>query len=954
MTATNQKQLRIEIGGVDYSEHLSFPFVLQDTGNEQLKTAIVTLSNMPTDAKFPPFTAVNLCGGKYEYVIANDSVKEVFGRKRWNHELTLIDSTKATERVLMEAKAFTQPLVLDYLANQQKASCFQAIIVNDEGAYDIGIDELMNYEITNNTFVTPSQAPTIGESYRAFAIDEFCNDKRTAQSYKINVSVYYSPNTIITPDIAKNETPLFSKALANPQEYFYLDDSVISESGIYTFIYDAVYRYTTTSQNRIVFVIPISFVNARKIKKPYTLYEVLEILLETAEPLRRGLDVPRYTLNLTQEQEKQFKAMSAPELHFSNGRSLFENLAEIGKFIHCVPRVDNSFRVSFKDLGATEYADLSKAQKFGRSEQFNAADYASTLESNFANLINTDDETEGSVTEPYTDGFITLRSADVGIKENTSFIPTRFPIAKIKSVKLRWHGDTTKTADITKYIFEQSEYDMLSNFSGIYPFSKTYALYYSMGSKNIDGLWYRVEDASFTLLNSFKKYAIENIVEEALGVSISSVKQLYLNLSFQVTYIPIINGRARQERVETVKNGKFVIAHNQSANKMSARAFGENLRGKIAMMANASESLMYMFKSLSDVPRAGLLYDDTSYISNVTTRVFPHFCIAQIDLSENFNDLGAYVELKNDIRQYEIPQGETRLTLLEEYCVIGNAEVSDTDTICRNPMKFDVIGSFEANETPVDVSAVLAQTFDEDMKKISDVFTLPVYSTAVGNSVYFGFAFDDNFSVGVKSVPLSNVLYRGIEHVNYGDPLFAEAKYLNFSLVTKCKDKSGVTPLDVSNSLPSGVSVAGDESLATTAGAPIVWNKDSADIGNVAYQLHFVTNDGYVIGSELAKMMSFIRTSGGNSERAKCYFYDHRINAITGDSGESIEDGCVAICDIELTALANKPEFSIRILYPPYFQYQSWVIKRSDNKCIIGKNAKTIPEKIYFNFKRKR
>ncbi len=954
MTATNQKQLRIEIGGVDYSEHLSFPFVLQDTGNEQLKTAIVTLSNMLTDAKFPPFTAVNLCGDKYEYVIANDSVKEVFGRKRWNHELTLIDSTKATERVMMEAKAFTQPLVVDYLANPQKADCFYYTNHNDGGSGNVGIDNLEVYEITDNTFTSPNERPGNGASYRVFAIDDFCKEGSTADGYKITVSIYYSKNTVITPDIAKNETAVLTRSLFSPKEAFSIDDNVITTSGIYTFIYDAVYSYNGSTPMRKVFVIPVSFVDSQEVKKPYTLYDVLEILLETAYPLRRKLDEPKYTLHLTTAQRIRFQATPAPELHFANGRSLFENLAEIGKFIHCVPRVNNSFWVSFKDLGASEYADLTKAQRFGRTEQFNAADYASTLEANFANLITTDDETEGSITEPYTDGFITLRSNDVGIKENSSFIPTRFPVAKIKKVLLRWHGDgdTTKTADITKYIFEKSEYDMLSSFSGIYPFSKTYALYYTMGAKGIDGLWYRIQDGSFPLLNAFKKYAIENIAKEAFGESISSDDKLwYLNISLQVTYIPIINGRARQERVESVKNGKFVIAHNQSANKMSARAFGENLRGQVAMMANATESLLYMFKSLSDVPRAGLLYDDTSYISNITTRVFPHFCIAQIDLSENFNDLGAYVALKNDIRQYEIPQGETRLTLLEEYCVIGTAEMPDAYTMCTDLLKDKVISSFDTTETPVDITAVIAQTYDKDMQRISRPFTLPVYSTSIGNAVYFGFAFEDNYSVGVKSVSLPTGEYRGSEHVNYGDPLFAEAKYLNFELVTKCKEKDVYTKLAVSNSLPSAVALGSDGTFVTTGAHPIVWNKDSADIGNVAYQLHFVTNDGYIIGSELAKMMSFIRTSGGGkNERAKCYFYNHRINAITGDSGASIENGCVATSDISL----NPIDFSIKILEPTDKQYQSWVIKRTDNNCIIGKNSKTVPEKIYFNFKRKR
>ena len=98
----NRNRISIVIGGVDYSKYLALPFVFQDTGTEQLDSAIVTLRNLPTGGKFAPFTPVSVCGGKYTYVIADDRIQAVFGRSLWHHEITLIDETKATERILME------------------------------------------------------------------------------------------------------------------------------------------------------------------------------------------------------------------------------------------------------------------------------------------------------------------------------------------------------------------------------------------------------------------------------------------------------------------------------------------------------------------------------------------------------------------------------------------------------------------------------------------------------------------------------------------------------------------------------------------------------------------------------------------------------------------------------------------------------------------------------------
>ena len=942
----NEKYLQITVGGVDYSEHFTFPFVIQSTGTEQLDTAIITLSFLKTDAKFAPFTPVSLGGGKYSYFVANDAVKEVFGRNRWHHELTLIDSTKLTERVLMEAKSFTQPLVSDFAENPSKAK-----IISYESGH---INEMTSDDVYEDTYKTPIKKD--GSSFHIFAFNEITALDFDVASAEVSISVLYDKNSIVMPDYANLGTLLFRTE--NQNVSYSTDVDIVDSSGVYTIIYNVLYTPGNIPY-RYYYIVPISIVDTADLRKPYTLYDVLQILLETAEPLRYGLDTPRYKLKLTDDQMERFQSTTAPELHFSNGRSVYENLSLIGKYVHCIPRVNNDGEVTFKELGSSEYADMSKGSLFGASEQYNASDYASTLEANFANLINTEDESEGSVTDPYTDGYITLRADEARIKEGTAFIPTKFPIAKIKSLLVRVHdsdGAVSHTADITKYLFEKNEYDLLSGFSGIFPYSKTYALCYSTGGKRIDGLWYKAEDEALSILNSFQKYAIANIIEDSTGLIIEN-KDIgsFLRLSFQVTYIPIINGRARQERTEYTGNGKIVLAHNQSANKMSARAFGENLRGQIAMMGNATKTRMYLYKDLKDVPTAGLLFDEDHYISSVTTRVFPGHCVCQVDLSANYNDLGAYAELKTDIRQYEIPQGEDRFTLLEEYCVIGKKEINDLNTLCTDTLKENVMRSFEALMKTEDISAAEVKTYDENMKAISDPIALSVYSTSIGNSVYLGFSFDDNYAAGARSVGTAATAYRGMDYVPYGDKFYSTAKYLNFDFVSKFTDKTAYSPLGVANDLPRAVRIKKDMSYVRTGAAPLIWNKDSADSGNVAYQLHFVTNDGYVIGSELARMMRFVRTSPADKEEcAMIYFYDHRINQLTGDSGTTINEGLVASSGLSIKYDHLMQSYSLTVQDIPNVPFRSWVIKRPDNQCIIGKNSDTVDKTIYFNFKRKR
>lgn len=936
----NRNRISIVIGGVDYSKYLALPFVFQDTGTEQLDSAIVTMRNLPTDGKFAPFTTVSVCDGKYTYVIADDRVTAVFGRSLWHHEITLIDETKATERILMEGKSFTQPLQVDY-GTPQKPMIYQRTLEGEAVS-----------SINDDTYKTPIDVSNGGKIkiYNPISVFGVSADKDMVYQ----IEVFYSKNNIYTDNNKGDSVSIFFKDYQLEEEITDTEIEAVKGNGIYTI----VYRKATNNGSGgpfITYFVPISVYSKENAPPKYSVYDVMQITLETAEPIFKG-ETPRYSLLLTEDQEARYKAMDAPEMYFANGRSLYENLKEIGDYIHALPRVKNS-QVYWQELGTAERADLSKGKMYGANADYNAAEYASAVEANFANLINSSDEAEGSVTEPYTDGSITLRSDSYRIKEGESYIPTNFPIGtKIKKVLVNLHGSNghiAKTVDITPAVFEKSEYDLLSSFSGIYPFSKTHALYYTTGQKNIEGLWYRAEDSALSFMNQFKRCAITNVINFFGGTNDDGY--VYTSLSFQITYIPIINGRARQERTENTVE-RVILAHNQSANQLSAKAFGENLRGKVAMLANATESKLYIFPSLEDIPKGGQMYDRKKFISLVTTKVFPDYCLSQIDLAENYNALGAFVQMKTGIRQYEIPQGQDRCTLLEEFCVIGKDEhiARERGMLCQLEMCEKTMQAFYyTNIVAEDITTAYISTFDDDGKGIGDTIAIPVYSTSLGTSVYFGFSLADNFSAGKKSVLINQTGARGTEFVEYGTPFYSRAKYLSFDFTRKYA-AFDATSLDVANSLPvvSGVADATPSYISTTDSVygdikELIWNKDGADIGNVAYQLHFVSNDGYIIGSELAKMMPYVRTSGQYNQAPKVYFYNTEVDELTGEAhGEPIAESALDA--------GWSQSFFLRILELPTTPYKAFVIKRPDGACILGKNTENADQVIHFNFKRKR
>lgn len=944
---TNRRnKASITIGGQDYSKYLAFPFVMQDTGTEQLDSAIVTLRNLRTDAKFAPFTPVSLCDGAYTYVVADDRVTEVFGRSLWHHEITLIDETKTLERILMEGKSFTQPLA-EGDAVSRPADCYRFI-------YNVGGTDTTTAK--HNSLVTPIRVAEGTAKITIPSPNSMVELLAGLANGTWTVSVLYSKGSAAFDEIENAFETIREYITTKDGEIFnndYTETVEVSRTGIYTIKYSVAYDDILGSPPENRYYIPISVYNKVDAPKKYSIYDVMQITLETAEPIFKG-ETPRYSLQLTEEQETRYKAMDAPEIHFANGRSLYENLKEIGDYIHALPKVKNG-KIYWQELGSAERADLSNGRQYGASADYNAAEYASTVEANFANLINSSDEAEGSVTDPYTDGFITLRSNSYRIKDEDSYIPTNFPIGtKVKQVLVSIHNDdgtVKKRVDITPAVFEKNEYELLSSFTSIYPFSKTHALYYITGQKNIEGLWYRAEDSALSFMNQFKRYAITNVLNFFGGED--QAEYDYTKLSFQVTYIPIINGRARQERTESTVE-RVILAHNQSANQLSAQAFGENLRGKVAMLGNANESKLYVFPRIEDVPKGGTMYDRKKFISSVTTKVFPDYCLSQIDLTENYNALGNFVQMKTGIRQYEIPAGQDRCTLIEEFCVIGKDEYTPREQgmLCQTVMCDKTLQAFYfTNLKAEDISSAFITTWDENSEPISGTIALPVYSTSLGASVYFGFSFSDNYSAGKKSIDAGLSNARGTEYVEYGTSVYAKAKYLSFAFTNKYL----VTDLlAASNDFPNIGSSAvydADTVYITTesdnGALDLVWNKDGADIGNVAYQLHFVSNDGYIITSELAKMMPYTRTYTEKQEAPRVYFYDTEVDELTGKAHSE------PIAESALDAGWSQSYF-LRITEMPKVAYKSFVIKRPNGECIIGKNTDTAEEVIHFNFKRRR
>ena len=933
----NIKYNRLIIGGEDYTEYFTFPFMVQKALDETLDFAVVELPNTRRKEPFTPFTPVEIGRGEHamSFIVAMDEVEEKIGANLYKHTVTVMEYTKETERILCGAKAFTNPLVRDYTDGQTLTYLRTYNLYNGGTLGNIyRTEELVSPIVTGKTVIP------LSDFMQGF-------DNGIVEGDMAAISIYRGDST---PLIFKSDGSFeFDESKYYDGGEFGIDDTVefnFDKSGIYIIAceFGSYVGFRGLMAQIYVSDKPVT-------RDPYTVEDVVEILLDTSETLRVGLDSPRYRLRYKSDKQREIFQKDAPEFRFSNGRSLWECLREVGQYVHAIPRAvhdltDGLDYIEFDELGGVERADLSKGMRYGGASSVTVGDYTAGLEALAANLVNLDDSSEGSMTEPFGGGYMSLRASteEARITEGTGIIKTAHPIEKLIKVEVGSFavgGKTYAGGDITPYIFEKSEYDILSGFSGAYPTSKTYALYYKQGSPDVSGLWYKAQDTGVSLLNAFEGYSITNVITAVTGAPTGILRDLnYPNLIFRVTYIPSVTARVRAYK--PTYDGAFpsVLAHNQSANKLSAKAFGENLRGQLAMMSKPADRVMYMFQRLEDIPTPGTLYDDERYISSVTARCYHDFVLAEITLAAGYNELGSRVEINNAIRQFEIPASEDRYTVLEEFCEIGTKTADDANTAATSSLRNEVIRAFGSQSKGKDVSVALVTTYDEDGNPITaDSVALPVISLALGTSLYFGWRCEDNFAAGSKSSAGAKG-YRVQDYVPYGDPYYAQAHSVGFKLLTVVKAPES---LSSAHGLPEVTESIGGTGMASTGNYPILWHKDSADAGCMSYQLHYITNDDLIIGDGIAYHCSAVRQSQMASA-ANIYFYKHRINQLTGTTDES---NYIATYPISVYETYRK------ITYDGSPEgFESWAIIKG-GRFMLGKNTREAPKEIYFNFKRR-
>lgn len=954
----------ISINGVDMTRYAVYPFNFQFTLDDALDQAFVELRNTTVTDAFDAFSLVSITiNGEAEptlYYVSVDNcvVNQKTGRA--DHKILLIEETKILERVICRAKSFVKPLVKNYLRNVKTApiylsgedvkdlydsdSFYQGKIIypsTDTPYLSLGAQDQIIVDVYNiNALYSPEDGMTINStSYvdpnamsnylgRGSQMIELIDYAGVRVDY-MALTGYINDPYINIPKIGNYKVRIFGCATYQPM------------GTIRTFPF--AYEYY------------ISAVDENTPPKDLTVTTVTNQLLEIAEPIMRG-ETPRFTLN--QADAVMYANTPCAELNFANGASLWENLLEIGKIIHCIPRLKNNV-VYFDKLGSNKRLDEGAfGTPISHTVDKTSEKYATHLDSVVNGMMNLDDSEQGSIYDPFKGGFRTLRSeisnTDMRTTADTAIIRTVEPIERLTQI-IVWHD--TRQYDITPYVYEKREYDLLYSNEGSYPYAKAFALYYVQGQPNIYGMTYKEKNP---ISQIFEKYAIENILGAVSGEDINFTDAVVdgvgyvpggiLNLAFNVKYITSVNGRVKQAKrnIDDIKT-EAVMAFNQSANRLSSVNYGKRLKGEIAMMGSADIKLVYKTNDWSEIKAAvGKVFQDENYgqnmyISSVNAKMWAGYFLVELGLTKNFNQMGRFVAINSAVRQFEIDTNVSESFFLAEEYLLFTSDTSSVDdfyTVVKpSIIRAETLNVISGNEdaTGAKVTIATATTSSETNSELRTV-ALPVQSLALGNSLLFNFKYEDNYSAGEKLTTLSEKQYKLTQLVPYGDPLYGEAKYLGFILGYNASISSNniITAGDSLPLQPQGFSAL----LFAKTIQPWIVNKSSRDALNITYQIHYVTDCGIIFGDQLLQGNALV---GGTiaavpllSGGPVINFYAGRVNEMTGDTDEYP----IAQQGFNYNTYEQFSQITVNT-YPDV--YASWNIKDVNGRVLLAKNGPFAP-----------
>lgn len=885
----------------------SRPFTDGTSLDDTLDAGCINLSLSSRSEPIRPFTPIRIIvsqDGKevdriYRLVASTKRTKRTFAQStgnRYDWTINTIELTKLLERRFVGTMTSTKYLYTDY------ANGYQQVQENLTGGTATGYKKYI--DITQHYY----SPVTEGKAFTVYS-----------NRYSINVT----PNGTVTSGTIKS----ISVEVKSPSGQVLLNENLtenktiqIDEIGTYSLTETMVITWELVGDPGVLdetYINNLSFASFEQpAPKPQpTITTVCQRLLSSGVTRRKEISNQEFELDA--DFAEQYKEVVAPEFSFTNC-TLWDALSQVGGFIHAIPRLvprskddDTHYNVTFDKLGGSDIAPYMPPLIY-QDMTLDINEYCGTIASPAQNLCNTEDDTNGAITELGND-YITVRAEEGSIEINGDnvIIRTSMPIQKLISLECGfipgYKNGGRAVGDITAYAYEDAEYSVLSSYWGsAYPYSKAWALRWKQGGNVIDGLSFKQEGKT-SASTAFGKTAIVNIIEAKTGVAVSLTDatqgQWYRQLAFKVTYVPIVTARVEAIKPYDTNETKNTLVYNQGANVAETSFYGEKMRGAIARLGQAVEQRTYDIKKWNGLPKVGQLLDG-KYIATIDAQYDITRIRITLTLTKDFNQLSQFVGLNSNYRLYDISEKQSveRHIHYFDKIVLGHAKNENATPMTIIKAVADMLRRtfhpFGMTDTPIEkVSVARVLPFSNGTAMEDRSVVLPVAAFPFGTSLCFSFSFFDNYGAGYQSsndydgeknkatqrlVPYTDV-YGEISELHFG--LFAEGWT---PTIDTQKDGSYAMLYPQNKDYKWNGETADEPSISTSLvgftnpGGALIINKDSREKIDVTYQVHFCADeDNIVVGAGLADFCQYVGSNvGKNAFNVYVIWLDHTINGL--------------------------------------------------------------------------
>lgn len=886
--------------------------------DEELDVCPIEIKHIQKSEPFPRFSIASLLEDESEepeyWMIASDNVQTNTGTGYSNHVLRLVEPTKWLERFIVGNKTVTQPIFSDYLTSSETV-----VPLTPKTEYPIfSCAKLLSIFSYKTPFSNAEKFPIY---------PPYCFDK-VADRVDAGVGNFGTTGIDLECKIVNMDTGgtyLFSKRYekkqdvsaptewsnTNPIEYVTLGIGTftITYSIIITHHYDGL-------KDRFVGEYSVAVV-APKSDNPRTLKDAAMSMICAAETLKgnEGQPVPRFTLNA--EIAAELEKITSPELTVT-GATLREALDEIGKCIGAVTVLEIKpsdyggrfiYEINFEKYCKETSADTSELGT--PCDIYSAAsceDYCTALDATVDNLVQYAEG--GSIYDPSPQLWRTPRSEDASYRltEDSAEIFTAFPIERIDGLTCRIYDDFGEHGgvvdlDLKKYLFEASEYAALSSFSSVYPYTKAYALCYTLGQRNITGLNFLLPHAVSQI---FQTAALVNIVNKELAANgIDKSYDLFSELDFtkilfRVKYVPTGAARVRMRKPSSYGMTESVLAFNQSSAKLDATAFGRSMFGNVLRMGNKQMTYVYKAPLGAKVPKKGERFGENGYVSEIREEFAPEQKTVTITVSDGFNRISQFVGVNKAQRLFEISERMSldRHIVYEDRCLISTEKREGlSGSILTGDFIYYLRDAFlsisKEDKQKLQLFAVTTG-YDEGGNALASCL-LSCIPYGIGNALTFTVSFADNYGAGRRIASERTAFasnesgekasyYAAEEDVRYTD-FFGRVAELELAIEDGIDE--GHMPnvsnmgISIGQTLPAIASDVKDitSPIVKANGANRIYvDKDSREaIKTLTYQISFLEADGIKISPHFAEKLPYV----GCYDRFAIILTNGNINNLT-------------------------------------------------------------------------